>query len=188
VAAPGPRALPLPAPALADDVVALRAWTPEDVPWITEACQDPAIARFTRVPVPYTEDDARDFVQGAAAGRATGEALALAIVDAGDGEPLGSVGLQRFAWEHARGEIGYWVGAAARGRGVAARATRLLARWAFDALELSRVELLAAEPNAASQRVAERAGFRREGTLRSAWQLKEGRVDMAVFSLLPSDP
>jgi RimJ/RimL family protein N-acetyltransferase len=184
---PPTRPLPWPDPPLHDDVVALRPWTLDDVPWITAACQDPQIARYTRVPVPYTEADARAFVVGAEGARATGEALSLAVVDAGDGAPLGSLGLQRFAWEHAKGEIGYWVAAEARGRGIATRATRLVAHWALDALELARVELLAATGNAASLGVAERAGFRREGTLRSGWRLKEGRVDMAVFGLVASD-
>lgn len=184
---PAGRALPLPDPPLRDESILLRPWTLDDVAWVTAACQDPAIVRFTRVPSPYTEAEARGYVLGAAAERATGESLSLAIADARDGDPLGAVGMQRFDWEHGKGDIGYWVAREARGRGAATRATRLLARWAFDALELARVELLAAVINERSQRVAERAGFRREGILRSAWRLKEGRVDMVVFSLLPTD-
>ena len=117
-APPAARALPLPDPPLADGVVALRPWTLDDVAWMTAACQDPAIARFTSVPAPYTESDARAFIEGAAARRAAGDALVLAVVRAGDGAPLGSLGLQRFVWERAQGEIGFWVSAeAARARG-----------------------------------------------------------------------
>ena len=63
------------------------------------------------------------------------------------------------------GEIGYWVAAGARGRGVATRATRLLAEWAREALGLTRIEVLPHKDNGPSRRVAEKAGFRDSGAL-----------------------
>ena len=62
-----------------------------------------------------------------------------------------------------RGHIGYWVTPPARGRGICTRALRLLARWALDELELQRLELITDPDNLASQRVAEKVGFQREG-------------------------
>ena len=76
---------------------------------------------------------------------------------------------------------------AARGRGVATRAVRLIARWAFAELRLARLELTCAPDNDAAQRVAERCGFTREGVLRSHMPFKGGRRDTVVFGLLPGE-
>jgi RimJ/RimL family protein N-acetyltransferase len=102
--------------------VTLRPWRESDIPAIVEACQDPEIPRWTTVPSPYTEEDARAFVTGGVPGRA--DDLQLAIVAAAGDELLGSVGL--FSPAEGVGEVGYWVAAPARGRGVAARAVGLL--------------------------------------------------------------
>jgi RimJ/RimL family protein N-acetyltransferase len=75
----------------------------------------------------------------------------------------------------------------ARGRGIASRAVRLMARWAFDELGIARLEMTCAPDNPASQRVAERCGFTREGVMRSHMPFKGGRRDTVVFSLLPGE-
>jgi RimJ/RimL family protein N-acetyltransferase len=90
-------------------------------------------------------------------------------------------------WQHRRAEVGYWLGCDARGLGHATRAVRLICAWGFLALGLERIDLLAATGNAASQRVAERAGFTREGVLRSYMRGRDGRQDMVAFGLLASD-
>ena len=63
------------------------------------------------------------------------------------------------------GEIGYWVVAEARGRGIATRAVRLLADWAREELGLTQIDVLPHKDNAPSRRVAEKAGFRDTGEL-----------------------
>jgi RimJ/RimL family protein N-acetyltransferase len=93
----------------------------------------------------------------------------------------------RLDWHHARGEVGYWLGAHARGAGHATRAVRALCAWGFAQLKLERIELLAATGNPASQRVAERAGFAREAVLRSYLRGRDGREDLVAFGLLVSD-
>jgi RimJ/RimL family protein N-acetyltransferase len=91
-------------------------------------------------------------------------------------------------WEEGRGEVGYWLGGRARGRGHATRAVRLICTWGFETLGLERIELQAAVDNPASQRVAERAGFTREAVLRSRWATFGGeRHDMVCFGLLADD-
>jgi ribosomal-protein-alanine N-acetyltransferase len=79
------------------------------------------------------------------------------------------------------------VAAPARRRGAAATALGLVSRWALGTLGLERLELLADPRNRASQRVAERAGYVREGTLRSYQPFKGRRMDAVMFSLLPAD-
>jgi RimJ/RimL family protein N-acetyltransferase len=173
---------PFPAPdgPLTDGVVSLRAWDEADIPDLVVALQDPDIPRFTRIPSPYTEAHAREFLSGRA-----GEERSFAIVEAPDVALLGGIGL-RDAGE-ARGEVGYWVRTQARGRGVAMRALRLIARWAFDELALARLQLLTRTDNPSSQRAAERAGFRREGVLRSYMDFGEKRYDGVMFGLVPAD-
>jgi RimJ/RimL family protein N-acetyltransferase len=172
---------------LTDGRIRLRTPTPDDAAAITEACQDPEIARWTRVPTPYTEQDARDFVEYSDRARRAGQELVLLVVDPRTDELFGAVALHRVDDPDGVAQVGYWVTREARGRGVATAAVRLLAAWAFGGLGLSRLEVLTAVGNEASHRVAERSGFRREGVLRSRLSGKEGRWDAVLFSLLPAD-
>jgi RimJ/RimL family protein N-acetyltransferase len=180
------RSIPLPNPPLRDGDVLLRPWERRDVPALTAACQDPEIPRWTVVPYGYTERHARDFIGGAFADQAAGRELGLAVVDPED-VLLGAVGLANFDWPDLRGEIGYWIAAPARRRGVGWRATRLLAVWALTRLGLERLELLANPENEASLRLAERAGFTREGTLRRYRRRHGEREDLVMFSMLAED-
>ncbi|MBA2742159.1 MAG: GNAT family N-acetyltransferase [Actinobacteria bacterium] len=87
-----------------------------------------------------------------------------------------------------RGRIGYWVATEARGGGVCTRALRVLSRWALDELALARLELITDPDNLASQRVAVKVGFQREGVLRSHLLHPDGRLrDSVMFSLLPGE-
>jgi RimJ/RimL family protein N-acetyltransferase len=140
------------------------------------------------VPTPYGESDARAFMQRRYGWIHHGTAAPFAVVSRSDqARLLGSISLMRFAWEHARAEVGYWLAPEARRQGHATRAVRLLSRWGFATLRLHRVELLAAIENPASQRVAERCGFIREALLRSYLRVKEGRLDMIAFGLLADE-
>jgi RimJ/RimL family protein N-acetyltransferase len=79
--------------------------------------------------------------------------------------------------------------ARARGRGLASRAVAMLVRWALEHAGMVRIEALIEPDNAASQRVVERAGFRREGHLRAYFDLElDGRrSDAYVYSLIRAD-
>jgi RimJ/RimL family protein N-acetyltransferase len=163
--------------------VTLRPWREDDAAAIAEICQDPEIPRWTNVPSPYTEEDARAFIRDTLASERA--EMARAIVDAGSGAILGAVGLRLPA--PGVGEVGYWLGAHARGRGAATRALRLMSRWAFEQFSLERIQLHTLPGNVASERVAERAGFTREGLLRSFAVMKGRRTDITMFSLLPGE-
>ena len=165
--------------------VVLRPWRLEDVPAVTAACQDAEIARWLGfVPQPYTEEDARFYIEDCLA---SGQDRApFAITDAGTGEVIGSIEMRINRMR--TGHIGYWLAAEARGRGLTTSALRALSRWAFDELGLGRVELVTDPENIASQRVAEKAGFTREGILRSILVNRDGgRRDGVMFSLLPDE-
>ncbi len=164
---------------LEDGDIAIRPYTEDDVPAITAACQDPEIPRWTSVLSPYTEEDARRFVAGPE------DHHAFAVVDAETDELLGSVG----SWleGHGRAGFGYWTSKEARGRDVASQALRLLTRWAAREHDLARLHRNVDPANVAAPRVAENAGFRREGLLRSYIELKGTRRDVYLYALLPED-
>jgi RimJ/RimL family protein N-acetyltransferase len=99
---------------------------------------------------------------------------------------LGHVFVERD--DDGRGSVGYWLLEDVRGRGRATRAVRLMASWALSEMRLGRLRLHTDPENVASQRVAERAGFTREGVLRAYNVRRDGtRADAVVYSLLPQD-
>jgi RimJ/RimL family protein N-acetyltransferase len=114
-------------------------------------------------------------------------AVRFAIVDAQSGAFLGQVGIGHLNWEQLVGEVFYWVVATARRRGIATRAVRLMTAWAFEVMQLARIELTVDPGNEPSQRVALAAGFTREGVLRSYQRFKDRRMDAVMFSRLPDD-
>ena len=167
---------------LRDADLVLRRWTEDDIAALVAGINDPEIAHWIPlIPHPYTAEDAREFLRGEVA---PGEyRLAMTL----DGAIVGGIGMGINAREY-RGTIGYWVAAPARGRGICTRALQLLARYGLEKLELQRLELLTDPDNRASQRVAEKVGFQREGVLRAHLRHPDGRVrDSLMFSLLPGE-
>jgi len=161
------------APRLTDGQVGLRGLARSDVPAIVAACRDPEIPRWTRVPSPYLREDAERFLAIAATEAAAGDGISLAVTGGAEDRLIGTVGLMEI--HDARGEIGYWIAAPARGRGAAARAVRLLCGWAHADLGLTELEILARRDNVPSQRVAEAAGFADTGELRSVARMPPDR-------------
>jgi RimJ/RimL family protein N-acetyltransferase len=178
----------LPAQPLVDGPTALRPWRDSDVGALVTACRDPEIVRWTRVPANYGESDARTYLMQRYDAIHAGASAPFAIVATeDDSRLLGSITLMRFAWRHARAEVGYWLAREARGQGHVARALRLICRYGFESVGLERIELLAATENEASSRVAKRVGFTREAVLRSYMEGKGERLDMIVFGLLAGE-
>jgi RimJ/RimL family protein N-acetyltransferase len=168
------------------DRLVLRPYRPDDEDAVWRACQDPETARWIPlIPVPYTRADAREWVAEVAP-RERVERRGLPAAVEADGEFVGSAGVHlrdgRFG-----PEIGYWIAPWARGRGYAAEAAHALAGWAMG-LGAPRVHLVTDVDNVASQAVAVRAGFRREGVVRSCLERRDGsRGDAVLFGKLPGD-
>ncbi|HWN22202.1 MAG TPA: GNAT family protein [Gaiellaceae bacterium] len=172
---------------LAMGEIALRKFRVGDVPWVALACDRPEMARFLPVlPSPYSEKDAAGFIAYAEQAWADGVGAPFAI-DSAQGEPLGAIEVHPAAHDPGMAGVGYWLRPEGRGRGAATDALRLVSRWAFEGLGVERLSLITDPENTASQRVAERAGFRREGILRSWHPTRSGRRDAVMFSLLPTD-
>jgi RimJ/RimL family protein N-acetyltransferase len=166
---------------LIDRDLRLRPPTGADVSAITAACQDPDLSRFIPgFPSPYTQDHAREWVDSRSKDEGSRTFL---VVDAETDQLYGAVEVRLGEI----GSIGYWTAADARNRGIATRALKLLATWAVGDGGVKRLELTTHPENVASQRVAEKAGFVREGVLRSHMNFQDGRRDSVMFSLLPGD-
>ncbi|SCL35287.1 Protein N-acetyltransferase, RimJ/RimL family [Micromonospora pallida] len=173
---------------ITEDGLLLRPWRPTDADDVLRACQAPDIQRWTAVPRPYLPEHAHGFVTDRAPrGWKDGTSTPFAVCDAGSGELLGSCGLVSIDHTLRSGEIGYWTAPWARGRNLAARATRAVARWAFDRLELRRIIWQAELGNHASRLAALRAGFRVEGRLRLAAPAPGGSAEGWIGSLLPGE-
>ena len=178
--------IPLPAPPLTAARLQLRPLRAGDFAAVRDGREHP-VPPFVN-PVPASDGDA--LVRLVEEARQADARLHLAIADADDVEYLGEIILflrTPEVGESAIGEIAYVVAPHARGRGVASTALRLLSTWALTELRLERLQLSIRPDNAASHRVAEKAGFRYEGILRSTKVIRGERTDSAMYSLLPGD-
>ena len=192
---------PTPAPAptrdfsgltLRTERLVLRPWVEADIDAITEACQDPLIARYTVVPSPYVRADSEKFVREMVPReRAAGTGAVFGAFVAGTGELAASVGLHNLRHLDTEyggdGGIGYWAAPGNRGRGYTTEAVREVCRWAVEDLGLAVIRWDAIVGNEASWRVVEKVGFTREGTRRAQLIQRGVRVDTWTGSLLRKD-
>jgi RimJ/RimL family protein N-acetyltransferase len=161
----------------------LRPFTPADIPWVYEVSRDPVLQRFMQVPSPYRLEDAASHVeQDYIAGWDEGRRVEFVAEDAATATRLGRVGL--LLGEPGAAEVGYWVDPRARKRGVATTAVRAVCQWAVTTADIELIEWRCEAGNLASRRVAEKAGFLIEGTLRKRRLRRGVRVDEWVGSLL----
>ncbi|MFE3453731.1 GNAT family N-acetyltransferase [Nonomuraea sp. NPDC059194] len=161
---------------------ALRPWELGDVDAVREASMDPYIPLITSVPSPYTEEEGAAFVRRQWDRAATGTGYSFAIAGLAAGRAVGQIGLWPGA--HGRATVGYWVAASARGQGVAVAALAAVSAWGLAELRIPRLELHVEPWNVGSWKAAERAGFAREGLLRSWQEIGGERRDMYVYSKL----
>ncbi len=167
---------------LSDGAVTLRGVRTADVPDIVAACQDAETQRWTTIPVPYGEADARWFVEDY---QASAGPLVVFAITTGDDRFSGAIDLRLDG--SGMGSVGYSVAPWARGRGVGTAALRLVCRWGLAELGLGRIEWWAMVGNWASRRTAERVGFTIEGTCRARLVTRGVRHDGWVGGLLPGE-
>ncbi|MBK6794854.1 MAG: GNAT family N-acetyltransferase [Anaerolineales bacterium] len=153
---------------------AVKESLPELTPWMSWATEK------------YTLNVARDFIIITRSEWSRGALYSFAITDAITGEFLGGCGLSHFHPIYKFCNLGYWVRTPKRGRGIAVRAAKLAARFAFERAGTIRAEIVIAEGNEASKRVAEKAGAHYEGILRNRITVREQILDAYMFSLLPT--
>ncbi len=183
--------------------------SPADIDEINQICQDGQIQKWTTVPVPYSRDDAAYFIEKVALpgwqnGSPTWFIRMIADEEAeGVGssstrfreEPskspiVGAIGLVK---KGLTAEIGYWLAAYGRGRGIMGEAVQAALDYAFETMQVESVQyecfVIGGEPNWASAKVAWRAGFTFDGLIRKARTSNRGvAVDALVGSMLKEDP
>ena len=169
---------------LSDRELLLRPWTLEDAPTIAALIDgDEQISLWLDlIPQPYAETHALQWLRGEV-GRGPSEVTWALEVDGVVSGSIGATPQGEDVWE-----VGYWIRSQVRGKGLMSRALVLVSRWLL-ADGAQRVYLRADPENVASCRVAEKAGFTREGVLRSAhWNARqERRQSWTIYSLLPDD-
>jgi ribosomal-protein-alanine N-acetyltransferase len=162
--------------------VILRPWRSSDASSLARHANNPNVARQLRdrFPYPYTIADARGFIQSLSGARPT-TVFAMIV----DGEAVGCIGFSVGAdVERFSAEIGYWLSEAHWGRGITTEAMTLASAYAFDVCNMLRLFALPFADNAQSIRVLEKAGYTREGTLKSS-SVKHGQArDQALYALV----
>lgn len=166
----------------------LRPWRPADVDQVADACQDPLIGRFTRIPQPYRLQDAVAFIDGSPQAWRDRTAATFAAVDPSEEDTvLVSVGLVHIDQGDLNAEIGYWTPPQHRLRGHTTTAVAMLTDVALRQWGFMRVALTADVANVASQKVAVAAGFKHEGIARCSLFLAGRHHDAVVFSRIRRD-
>jgi RimJ/RimL family protein N-acetyltransferase len=155
---------------LAGDGLALRPWLPSDAAALLRIAEDRLIGQWNTIQVADLAQ-ARDWIDKRRdwTGHAT-----WAVCEAPSGDIVGYVSLFHLDIPNACGELGYWVAPEARGRSIAACAVLAVRDYATSQLALERLELYHAVENEASCRVALKAGFSHEGTLRKSYRYADG--------------
>ncbi|WP_217254750.1 GNAT family N-acetyltransferase [Streptomyces sp. AC602_WCS936] len=168
------------------DGLLLRPWRTADAPAVHAAFQDPVMHQW-HIRAADSEEEVRGWIAEWQRGWEQERNVQWAVADGAGDRLLGRVALRQVELGDGVAEVAYWTTAAARGRGVAARATRTLARWALDDIGFQRLELSHALANEASCRVAAKAGFALEGTKRSALLHADGWHDMHLHARIRGD-
>ena len=171
-----------------DDEIKLRAWTENDIDIALDIVlrNREHLQQFMHWMTPdYSIKHARKFLTEGILARKERKSLGLAIFRRG--ELIGSIGFVEFDWKARKTEIGYWIDKSVEGRGIITRATRMLIDYAFDELDMNRIEIQCSAENVRSAAVPERLGFKLEGYLRQA-EFRNGKLhDFKIYSLLAED-
>ena len=168
----------------------IRPYAADDATLLFEAATESVDTVYRWLPgcrPGYALDEARAWVAQQVAAFAEGADYQFVIVSP-SGRFAGGCGVDLIDRINRRANLGYWIRSSEAGRGAATAAARLATRWAFENLELIRIEILAAVGNVQSQRVAEKAGAVREGVLRQRLLLHGLPHDAVLFSILRPAP
>jgi ribosomal-protein-serine acetyltransferase len=166
--------------------MALRRFKTADLAELVEFGNDSLTQLWLPIPNPYTEEHAKWFIDEYAKELfASGHGL-LRAIDL-NGRFGGSIDVKKADWAARTCEISYWSAPWVRGRGLMTVALKILAEWVLSDQGMERVEVRVATENIASQRVAEKAGFTREGIARNAGFTHTGRVDLVIYSMVAGE-
>jgi RimJ/RimL family protein N-acetyltransferase len=177
--------LSIPDDGIRDGELVVRPPHAGDVDAVARAFADPELREAGNLP-DLTPEELLETLPYLPVLAASGRLLPVVVLDATSNQIVGGGALHHLDSERAIVEIGYWLLPHARGRGVATRVARMLSEHAFS-LGVQRVEGYVNVGNDASDRVLERAGFTREGVVRSLPRPGGRRGDKTLYSLLPGE-
>ncbi len=173
---------PWPTGPVAYGLVVLREFELRDVPMAIEASTDPYIPLIGTLPANASEQEAQDWVDRQRGRLAEGLGLSFAIAETDTDRAVGAIGLWLAGLRQGRATVGYSIIPSARGRGLAAAALIAVTEFAWTIPALHRIELHIEPWNEGSVRTAERAGYEREGLMRSHQEIGGRRRDMLLYA------
>jgi len=135
----------------------------------------------------YSRDETAAFIKVAGAAWDDGSHYPFAILAATDGAFLGGIAINHIAKPNHLANVGYWVRTSRTRKGIASAAVRLVSRYAFDTLGLTRLEIACIPTNTASRHVAEKVGAKFEAVARNRLVMHGAAYAAALYSLLPED-
>ncbi len=130
-------------------------------------------------------NDSAMFIQGSLEQFARGVSVNVGLFTRN--QIVGVCGTHAIQWAHRRTELGYWLSSQWQGKGIMSRAVHALGSYCIGSLGLNRLELRAAVDNRRSRSIAERLGFKLEGTIRQAEWLYDHYVDHALYGILATE-
>lgn len=160
----------------------LRSWQVDDIPQLLPLISAREVAATTlRIPHPYTQTDAEEFVR-----RTDQEQVRCAILLAGTSTLIGGVGL-RLNQDHNHAEIGYWLGVPYWGKGYATEASAELLRYGFEELKLHRIYASHFAHNPASGNILRKIGMKYEGHQRGHLMKWDEYLDLEMYGIVAQD-
>ncbi len=162
----------------------LRRLSAEDIPALFRINADPLVARYGARPAMTEIGEARQLLESVEEGYRTGKFLQLGLERSADGALLGTCVLLRLDRSNRRAELGYLLGSEYWGAGWMAEALEAFVHYAFEELDLLRLEADIDPRNAASERSLLRLGFKKEGHMRERWLVAGELSDTGFYGLL----
>jgi RimJ/RimL family protein N-acetyltransferase len=178
---------PTEVPTLQYGLITLRKPEERDIVPLFEGVQDPLIPKFTRIPANYQMANAEHFIRERSPNGFTMR-TELQLVLEYDGKFAGALSFHTLDLEEAKAEIGYWLTADMRGKGIATNAIKLLTEFGFESIGFHRIEALVVESNMPSLKALAKAGYEQEGILRDKSCCGDGsRENMIIFAAIRTD-
>lgn len=177
-----PQLPPWPEQPPAHGPVVLRKFEDADRDMVRELSADPYVPLIGSLSPNASDQEAQAYIDRQRGRLAEGTGFSFAIAEAGTGRALGGIGLWLTGLRYGRADAGYFVAPSARGRGIAAAALTALTAFAWTVPGLHRVQLYIEPWNTGSVKTAERAGYSREGLLRSHQEIGGIRRDMFLYA------
>ena len=179
---------PTEVPTLSHGLITLRAPIESDIPQIFEGIQDPLIPIFTRLPSNYTMANAQFYVRERSPNAFANQTELQLAIQYGNGEDARFAGALSFhsmdLREHVA-EIGYWLCAPMRGKGIGSTATKMLTQYGFESIGFERIEAIVNVENEASRNLLLASGYTLEGIMRKKSRKEDGtQKDMALYAAI----